>query len=337
MAETKTSGERNYSIDAMRIIAILAVIIIHTTTRNLEIVSLDLKNNLLALFLNQIARFTIPMFFMISGFALEISSPTVFNYGRYFKRRISRIFIPYIFWSAIYYFLVYKNHSLSFWSSLLSGNASYQLYFIPTLLVFYFVFPVAHHYYSFIRQKWLLVLLGIAEIIVVYNDYFHHSIRLFSPIAVALFNYFPFIIGMVAAHHHDRLIGIIRSYKIWWLLATLALGGYVFYEGYHQYYLTYNYLAFYSQWRPSVLLYTFFMSSWLYFGLDKAKRGGEKIKKISQLTFPVFFVHVIVLELTWRYLGPTINPLIFFAIVALISFAVAKIFHKIPYLQVLTG
>lgn len=137
---------KNYSpaADGLRIIAILAVVLIHTTARALEVTNLDVQRLPGTLLLNQAARFAVPMFFMISGFVLELSYQNHSNYLTYIKKRLGKIAIPYIAWSAIYYLLIYKQHAVSYWQALLTGDASYQLYFIPTLVIFYAVFPLIH-------------------------------------------------------------------------------------------------------------------------------------------------------------------------------------------------
>jgi surface polysaccharide O-acyltransferase-like enzyme len=128
--------ERIRSIDCIRGIAILAVLLIHTTTRTLEASSFNITGFSFTLFLNQISRFAVPLFFVISGFVLEIFNNNDMNYWTFVKRRFSKIFIPYAFWSLIYYFFVYNNNHDSLLKVFLTGNASYQLYFIPALLVF---------------------------------------------------------------------------------------------------------------------------------------------------------------------------------------------------------
>jgi len=125
----------NPVVDILRILSILAVVIIHTTTRTLEMSHYALLKIPWTLFLNQAGRFAVPLFFMISGFVLELNYHLHESYLTYLKKRFSRIIIPYIFWSAIYYYLVYnQNHSANFLSSLLKGDASYQLYLFRRFL-----------------------------------------------------------------------------------------------------------------------------------------------------------------------------------------------------------
>ena len=125
------------SIDSLRTISILAVIAIHTTTKTLEAAAYNLSLFPFSIFLNQITRFAVPLFFVISGFVLEFNHMEKINTFEYFKKRFGRIAVPYVFWSLIYYFFVYSKNSNNLLQVLLKGNASYQLYFIPALCVFY--------------------------------------------------------------------------------------------------------------------------------------------------------------------------------------------------------
>src|SRR5258706_27456 len=59
--------KRDLAIDSLRTISILAVVLIHTTTRTLEASGYDLNSFSLTLILNQLSRFAVPLFFMISG------------------------------------------------------------------------------------------------------------------------------------------------------------------------------------------------------------------------------------------------------------------------------
>src|SRR5579872_6838550 len=132
----------NPAVDLLRILAILAVVFIHTTTRTLEASRYNIPTLSWTLFLNQIFRFAVPMFFLISGFVLELNYNSKIEYKIYAKKRVSKIFVPYVFWSFFYFLFVYpvwhfSVFSLSFIYILITGNSSYQLYFIPVLIIFY--------------------------------------------------------------------------------------------------------------------------------------------------------------------------------------------------------
>jgi hypothetical protein len=128
------------------------------------------------------------------------------------------------------------------------------------------------------------------------------------------------------------------------------LGSYVFFEGKNLYLKTSNYLSFYSQWRPSVFLYTFFLTGCLYFIFTKYRFFPSVIKTLSRLSFFVFFVHVLILEVVWNTFGKNLftttgtqiaenlwyDP-IFFLIIASLSFLAAYLVHRIAFITKLTS
>jgi len=341
----------NPIVDILRIISILAVLLIHTTTRTLETSFYALTKIPWTLFLNQVARFAVPLFFMISGFVLELNYHLHENYLTYLKKRFSRIMVPYIFWSIIYYFLIYpQGRDPSFINALLQGDASYQLYFIPALLIFYLFFPLIHNFCAFLLNKWLLILFGLIQLLLLYYDYSIRPLPIYYPLGIALLNFYVFLLGIVLARSQERFKTFIRKWKLLLLFGTIAFAIYIFFEGMSGYLRTHDYLTFYSSWRPSILLYTICLSGFLYWVFDRKLKAIEVIKKLSHLSFFVFFIHVIILEAVWYSVGLKLfamtngkiiqqvwfDPL-YFATVTIISFAVAFIAHKIPYLNKLTG
>jgi len=66
---------------------------------------------------------------------------------------------------------------------------------------------------------------------------------------------------------------------------------------------THNYLWFYSQWRPSIFIYTILLAASLYYLSTKMITHMQIIKTLSRLSFFVFFIHVIILEILWSTIG----------------------------------
>jgi probable poly-beta-1,6-N-acetyl-D-glucosamine export protein len=338
------------SVDFLRTISILAVIVVHTTTRTLEAANFNLVNFPLTIFLNQVARFAVPLFILISGFVLEISFDQNLGYFHFIKKRFSKIFIPYIFWSAIYYLFVYNQNRENFLQVLLKGDASYQLYFIPTLCIFYLIFPFLHKIYRVISNKLFLILLLASQLWFLYQDYFVKPYRFDDPIHIAILAYFFFIVGIVAARNREKINSLVHKWKYLLLSATALAGIYVFWEGRSRYLATGNYFAYYSQWRPSILIYTILVGLVLFHLFENTKFQFSFLEKLSRLSFFIFLVHVIVLEVTWTFIGKSLLNIlsgnvvgkiifdpIFFGIVVSISFLFAFITHKIPKLYRLTG
>jgi len=225
------SSNRIKAIDVLRTISIAAVLLIHTTTKVLEVTHYNLAAYSFTLFLNQLARFAVPLFILISGFVLELNYDYHTSYWAYLKKRVGKIFIPYIFWSLIYYYFVYtENHDNLFWA-LLTGNASYQLYFIPTLCIFYLLFPLLHKTYKLIASVPVLTALGITQIWLMNQDYFVKQYDFPDPIRIFILSYFIFILGMVAGRNKDKIIEVIGKIKYSLIILIPYLAYYIFKEG----------------------------------------------------------------------------------------------------------
>jgi surface polysaccharide O-acyltransferase-like enzyme len=348
--EEKIIPGRNRAMDALRTAAILAVILIHTTSRTIESVYMNLPKVPLSLLLNQVSRFAVPLFFLISGFVLELSYRDDIGYFTYLKKRAGKIFLPYVFWSFIYYQFVYTQHDMGFLQTLIGGNSSYQLYFIPPLLLFYLIFPLLHKLYRWISKWWVLVILIGTEIGLLYADYYRHAIVIPDPLRITVLNYLFFVLGMVACHQTDRILAIVRQLKYFWPVITAVLAGYIFYEGGSRYLASWNYIDFYSQWRPSIAIYTLVLFAGGYYWFTNLKYKENILTRMSGQSFFVFFVHVWVLEIIWKlfikYLfadSPAtmvtqvwFDPL-FFGLTAMISFSAAYLIHKIAWVSKLTG
>lgn len=343
----------NFAIDLLRTFAILAVILIHTTTRSLEASHYDIISIPFTLFLNQAARFAVPLFFLISGFVLELNYKEI-NYVLYFKKRTVRILVPFLAWSTFYY-LAYPLARVpkeSLIQMFLNGDASYQLYFIPTLIIFYLLFPFLHHMYNLLAKIPVVFFLTAIEIAFLTKDYYFHPVTIETPLRVALLNYQVFFFGMIASHHREEIIHNVK--KFFWiiLVITIILMYEVYLESQWYYLDTKNLDAIYLQFRPSVFFYTLFLFSLFLFVFRNTQK--EIFKKIvtvlSRLSFFVFFVHIAILYFFWYNIGIKLFPLtrntfllrigyelFFFLFVASISFLLAAIIHKIPKLKFLTG
>jgi probable poly-beta-1,6-N-acetyl-D-glucosamine export protein len=344
----KISEQHKDAIDVLRIVAIFAVVLIHTSTKTLGAAGNDLLQLPFTMVLNQVSRFAVPLFFLISGFVLEYNYHPNEGYFQYIKRRLNKIFVPYIFWSVIYYFFVYYRYrDPNFVNVLVRGEASYQLYFIPALLIFYLVFPLAHKCARWLCNKWVMLLLFIVEAIILYNNYNVQLLKLKDPLRTAVLNFFPFVTGIFVSRNYAGVIRAINKYKWWFLIGTSVFAWIVFYQGFDGYLVTGNYLKYYSQWRASVLVYTLLLGGLMFWIFNRKLAYLAIVKLLSKLSFFVFFFHVIVLEIVWNTVGAKYFQIqfaqntwwdcVFFATVATVSFVTGYAAHRIPYLSRLTG
>lgn len=146
---------RLQSIDAMRGIAILGVIIIHTCYL-LAYKYNGIAETITLNFINNIFRFAIPVFLFTSGLLLKKfiwQKSYIFNF--YFSKFI-RIGIPYIIINIILWQIGY-NTSAPLWQMILTGSMAEPLYFIPILFQLYLLYPILDYIRS-ISPKYLLII-----------------------------------------------------------------------------------------------------------------------------------------------------------------------------------
>jgi surface polysaccharide O-acyltransferase-like enzyme len=99
---------------------------------------------------NQAARFTVPLFVILSGFGLAMSEASrPFSFMGFWQRRSLRIIPPYLFFSLVSIALqpLFQAASLweklgHFWQVSQNGSADYHLYFLVIIIQCYVAYPL---------------------------------------------------------------------------------------------------------------------------------------------------------------------------------------------------
>jgi surface polysaccharide O-acyltransferase-like enzyme len=138
--------DRIVAYDALRIFAILSVVAIHTLMPYRAI----LPDTSPVRVLDDLLHYAVPLFVFISGMFVW-SRPLAEEPGSFrafMRRRWSLIGVPYLAWSAMYLTLLAVQTEAPLTpvratGLLLTGHTWYHLYFIPMLLTFYLLTPVA--------------------------------------------------------------------------------------------------------------------------------------------------------------------------------------------------
>ncbi|MDB4922189.1 acyltransferase family protein [Mucilaginibacter sp.] len=146
---TTVKPSRNYSLDLLRVIACYMVIQIHTGefyyVGNQGVVLNTPDANIVGWY-NSLCRICVPLFIMISGFFLF----PVNNTGTFFKKRLSRVAIPFVLWCIIYAFYYYFMGSADLNTTLINilkipvnyGVEIGHLWFVYMLLGLYLFAPI---------------------------------------------------------------------------------------------------------------------------------------------------------------------------------------------------
>lgn len=98
--------------DLLRLLSISAVLIIHATgSAEFQFNHKPGISNTIAVLFNQLARFSVPVFIILSGYGLSLKYNTgriEFRHREYFHNRFLKVGLPFIFWTLVFYFLMHK-------------------------------------------------------------------------------------------------------------------------------------------------------------------------------------------------------------------------------------
>lgn len=292
---------RLQAFDILRVLATLAVIGIH--------VSADYAGaSWGGLFFNQVVRFSVPMFIIISGFLLyyqESSLPRCESAVFFYRKRFSKILWPYVIWTISY--TVITQYLLHAWPDslvlltvvgkhLIWGTGAYHLYFMVIIIQCYLLYPLLrvwlhNHPQSFITS--LLSLLLICQLLLYLHTIGRYPLpRITNPQLYLVA--FPIWIGYfglgmymasIKAWIESRLCSALWPWGILWAVSLALL-------------LTDSHLtgSYASSGKPTIMLYT--ITSFLFFyglALKYGSRGFPLTGLLSRQSFLIYLSHPVVL------------------------------------------
>ena len=136
-----------YELDPLRACTAFSVVAVHvlafTVFLNHSEIGIQIQNAFIVAF-----HFTREVFLFVTAFALVyVYNGKAFPFRQFWKKRGIGTLLPYLIWSVIYVWVnaQAKSPAAFFQTALvdiLTGNASYQLYYILLTLQFYLIFPL---------------------------------------------------------------------------------------------------------------------------------------------------------------------------------------------------
>jgi len=161
-------------INTLRFIALPAVIMLHCSSPLLAAYGTVPHSQWLAAdFYNALTRFAVPVFVMITGALLLGRDDEIFDF---LKKRLSRVVIPFLFWSLVYVAYSYYDEEIVYTGNLyttinqvlhqLKSGAQYHLWYVYMLIGLYLIIPVLSKFIRNATEKetlyflavWLLVM-----------------------------------------------------------------------------------------------------------------------------------------------------------------------------------
>ena len=338
----------------------LGVIAIHVGSMA---VSDAVASPFLVLITNILSRYSVPVFFFISGYGLFYSKPLEepLQYGSFVKKRMKSIGRPYLLASLFYlcyYALLNRDASVldpsNIMFSLFFGTAQYHIYFLVILIWFYLLFPLWRVLMGGMEKiglKLALPLLFVAQLrlfegnvrVGTYPNWIAASPSLLNLCHYRL-DYFPFfylfifMLGGVIARHYDKFRQLITQRKVLltaFFAASAGFNTWLFYRWTFKWQMPYeNTVNYLQQLSLPGLVYT--IASVLFFSMV-IQSGHYPLKKalksMSDRSFVIYLIHPVFIDQLEYVLNRTIGiqhvPMeAFYLSVLLLSWGVAEMWHR---------
>jgi surface polysaccharide O-acyltransferase-like enzyme len=340
--------QRYYYLDWLRVIATVMVVAIHVTA---WLVGTNLYKNPVSHWMTgnvfeSISRASVPLFVMISG-ALLLGDHRELGYKAFLQKRISKIAIPLLGWSLIYYsYLVYRGDYFDgfsitqFIKLLISNGISTHLWFMYMILGIYLTTPLVKVFIRHAAKKdiqYFLVLWMFASVIVKFMKFvLGYSLNLELYFVTSYVGYF------ILGHY---LAGIELKGRMKSLSFVMAFAGIL-----STFVLTYVYTKnaggalqeyWYEYYSPTVVL----ASIGIFMFIRAAGAGSKALPVIfnalSKVSFGVYLAHILVMQVfsneifnpIWDQFHPAIAAPINIVIVIILSGLGSYVLSKIPVLK----
>jgi acyl-CoA synthetase (AMP-forming)/AMP-acid ligase II/membrane-bound acyltransferase YfiQ involved in biofilm formation len=374
-AATERRPRRPYlhELDPIRVITALAVVGVHVLTFAAVLDTTPAAMQM-QLGMGSALHFTREVFMFTTAFVLVYTyAGANFDLKTFIRKRGIGVVVPYALWSLFYLvlnrsFTSPAQFTLSAVKALLSGDASYQLYYILLTIQFYALFPLLLLVLPWIRRhQWLVLGASCAlELVLLTVDYVYVQTPPYaSTWWGALFNdyqdrflpiyQFYFILGAVAALNLERIRSLLRRHgativvtalvalSLLWMNYALAVWWL------HQ---PDDYAS--SVLQPELLPYSLTVLAvlgWLACrwvarrGPNRAPRGARFWRMLADAAFGIYLVHPLVLSFALRTIAPALPTAIpvalrvglLWAFVGSLSAAISVLLMKTPVLSRLVG
>lgn len=334
--------------ELLRIVSILSVIGIHVTSKGISNYALTSQTWMICTALNSMARWAVPVFFMISGmFALDPAKE--FSTKKLIKR-IGGLLLCIVVWGSFYSvvddFLYDKVTLASIPRAILNvvrGTGGYHLWFLYTLVLLEIATPILRVFTKNASKKiaeyallvWAVLSLGIGWVNALAEEILGYSFFQYSfPVLTGYTGYY--LLGFYLSSYKDTLKWKNTTKIIGMLSIPVAAG--------------LNLAASYLLHKPisafgdSLGLFSCIAAIGIFLLAQDMKEPAPRcetaIRFLAKHVFGVYIVHVFwnfllfrVLPLEYNFLGVYLSPFVWVLLVAAASWISAILLSKIPVVR----
>jgi len=351
---TENSSKTIQYFDTLRVLATVAVILIHVSS---PVMNMNFGRNtefwLIGVVLTNLVRFAVPLFLVLSGATLLIKQYKIIDF---YKKRLSRVLVPMLFWLPAYW--VFRWLMLRDWERPLSFDAivswgtdlfvaegvSKHLWFVYMILLLYLFIPIISKILKRASRQSIVVFLALWLILNYLQSIHVFSIDSFPLLAQRLYGYMLYIGYLVLGYFLQTLHA---QYKFTRISATILYTTTVIINTFLTYYLSFQSGKQTLTAMGTFTITTFFQVIAVYYILKdfefKNKYSTRTIQILSNYSFGIYLVHIMVISLFFRVgiFWTMANPLVSVPIVVLLtlitSFIVIFLFRKIPFMAKFAG
>ncbi|MEC0373424.1 acyltransferase [Paenibacillus chibensis] len=321
---------RIHELELLRGLAFLAVALQHAIAHYSVVDGAKVEDGVIMTVLLVASKFAVPVFIFITGLVLFYNYDGPFRYISFIRKRITDILIPYVLWSAVYFFTspVWNVHALGQgFHMLFTGKNSYHLWYIVMIFQFYLLFPLFRYGMrkcaEWIPPKWhglalsatgLLCMLLLNKLFWI-GDWMNEAnvpflTPFFTKYADRNFLYFSFyfILGAAAGMNLDRWkFWLEKGKSVYWTVFIVLFGYYTYitvqsFETPGGLSITFNQL---NLLRP--LISVFLVSSIFVFyawAQKRTKQSGasshELFQTLGKYSYGAYLVHALMLRQSYR-------------------------------------
>ena len=342
------SNNKVFWLDNLRILATIAVVILHVSTSVTNSYGeISYSNWFIANIFNSSTRFCVPVFLMITG---SLLLPKEYSIKDFLKKRVIRIVIPFAFWGIIYLLFslaikigggdkgTFFENIKFIYKSIQDGIFPHFWYLFMIVGIYLFI-PIIGKWVRNSSEKELEYFLSIWIITILINQPYLLKYKIDFYL-----NYFSGYIGYVILGHYltvrtnfKKAVEIkLAAFLLVLGIAITVLGTY-----YSLAYFNIKSMLFYEYLTPNVLMAS--IGVFILFKNLNMNFLSKKLSIISKYSFGIYFVHVLIRIVLNKFglNGEFINSFIGILLTsfACISISTIIIFciNKLPYGKYVAG
>lgn len=218
-------------ITVMNFIFCVMVVWIHLCSPTLLVVEKQSLFYLLLLIPNRLSAVAVLGFVFLSSYKV-FSNTMPSSFGRYFRKKLWTLYLPYVFWCCLYYAYFidkgYYEFSLPFFlTSIFDGSLCAPFYFVLVIMQFYFLLPL----WEVVYHKLPVALVMLWS---VYGTFYgrQHFAEIYTKLFQVTFPYSGLLfigfmlywsLGAYCAIYREQILGFLTKYEKIFYLFTFVL------------------------------------------------------------------------------------------------------------------